>query len=302
MTALHLKPLMPNPAGTWRAYAGMLLRQRPGLVNDQRLPIIGRSTGSVKLQPAWLAAYRSLIGLPDEPAVLPPLALQVAAAPLHLEILADRRFPFRAMGLVHVSQRVDQIAAVMPGAVLQLHAFTGRCEHGRRGLQFELITEARRDGKLVWRSISVAQVRDRKTAAVAPEGPVLGASVLPPMGSAWTPLGTMRAAEDIGRRYARIAGDWNPIHQRAWLARRFGFDRAIVHGTWTLARSMAAAGWPQHEAYSLHARFRKPVLLPSTVTLWTQETPSVQALRVTDEDGNTEHLMMRLEPAQLGAF
>jgi acyl dehydratase len=302
VSVAHPKPLIPTPPGTWRAYAGMLLRHRRGLSGDERLPIIGRSTGPVKLQPAWLAAYRALIGLPDEPAVLPPLDLQVAAAPLHLEILADRQFPFRAMGLVHLSQRVDQSVAVMPGSVLQLEAFTGRCSQGRRGLQFELITEARREGRLVWRGISVVLVRPRKGDSAPADGPVLGTSVLPPSGGAWSSLGRLTAPEDTGRRYARIAGDWNPIHQRAWLARRFGFDRAIVHGTWTLARAMAAAGWPQHEAYSLHANFRKPVLLPSTLSLWTQQTPSVQALRVTDEDGDTEHLVLRLEPAQLGAF
>lgn len=295
------KPLVPTPPGTWRAYAGMLLRKRPGLKPEARLPTIGRSTGPIKLHGSWLAAYRALIGLPDEPAVLPPLALQVAAAPLHLEIMADRQFPFRAMGLVHLSQRVDQSAAVMPGAVLQLEAFTGRCSRGRRGMQFELVTEARREGRLVWRGISQVLARHRQGESAGADGPVLGSSVLPPAGAAWSPLGILCVPEDVGRRYARVAGDWNPIHQRAWLARRFGFDRAIVHGTWTLARALVAAGWPQHEAFSLHAGFRKPVLMPSTMALWTHQTPSVQALRVTDEDANTEHLLVRLEPAQMGA-
>jgi acyl dehydratase len=292
-------PLIPTPPGAWRAYAGMLLRRRRGLDEAQRLPVIGRSTGPVKLQPSWLAAYRVSIGLADEPAVLPPLALQMAAAPLHREILADRQFPFSAMGLVHLSQRVDQSTAVMPGAVLQLEAFTGRCISTGRGPQFELVTEARRDGRLVWRSISTVLVRQPLPPGHGlPSG--TGPAVVVPAGGRWSPVATLQAPEDQGRRYARVAGDWNPIHQRAWLARRFGFDRAIVHGTWTLARALAAAGWPQHEAFSLHGAFRKPVLLPATIAVWAQETPSVQALRVTDEDGSTEHLLVRIEPAQLG--
>ena len=265
----------------------------------------------MKLRPAWLAEYRAQIGLPDEPAVLPPLALQLAAAPLHLEIMADRQFPFRAMGLVHLAQRVDQSVAVMPGAVLQLDAFTGRCTPANRGMEFELITEARREGRLVWRGITTVLARQTRASqgAAAPAPGVAQAgssqavkahSPVEVLGGTWTALCTLPVPENQGRRYAAIAGDWNPIHQRAWLARRFGFDRAIVHGTWTMARALVAAGWPQHEAYSLQARFRKPVLLPSTMSLWTQHAPSVQCLRVMDEDANTEHLILRLEPAQPG--
>jgi hypothetical protein len=37
---------------------------------------------------------------------LPPLALQLAASPMHMAILGDAQFPFRALGLVHMAQRV----------------------------------------------------------------------------------------------------------------------------------------------------------------------------------------------------
>ena len=327
-------PLSPHLPGPWRAYAGMLLRPRRGVSEERQMPVIGRSTGPVKLQAPWLAAYRELIGLPDEPAVLPPLALQLAAAALHLDIMADRHFPFRAMGLVHLSQRVDQIAAVMPGAVLKLEAFTGRTRPVRLGTRFDLITEARREGRLVWRSVvgvlarhgerSEEAANDREERSLYRLGrgpdPMLGLPARPPAadtssapmplstfsimddGSSLQPLGwqrleTIDVPEDLGRRYASVAGDWNPIHQRAWLARRFGFERAVVHGTWTLARGLVAAGWPLNEAYSLHAQFRKPVLLPSSVATWIQTGSALQWLRVTDVTGDIEHVVARLEPA-----
>jgi hypothetical protein len=82
--------LLPRPPAPWRAYAGLLLRRRKGLGDDRPVPLIGCGTGVIQLDADWLAHYRELIGLPsDEPAVLPPLALQIAAAPLHLEILSE---------------------------------------------------------------------------------------------------------------------------------------------------------------------------------------------------------------------
>ena len=298
--------LTPTPHGPWRSYAGILLRRRRGLADDRPFPLIGRGTGPVKLQPWWLARYRGLIGLPDEPAVLPPLALQVAAAQLHLEILADPNFPFPALGLVHVGQRVDQTSAVLPGTSLVLDAFTGRSRPVKAGTCFELVTEARRDGRLVWRSITSVLCRHARRGDPSPAGAAPSASLeqglagpVParPAPGEWRRIELIDVPEDLGRRYAAAAADWNPIHQRAWLARRFGFDRAIVHGTWTLARALVAAGLPGHEAFSLQADFRKPVSLPSRIGVWLRTGPSGQALRVMDADGGVEHLSAWLEPA-----
>lgn len=293
---MTLAALMPAPKAPWRAYAGILLRRRAGLHDDRSFPLIGCGTGGIKINPKWLAAYRELVGLPDEPAILPPLALQIAAAPLHLEILSDPNFPFPALGLVHVGQRVDQTCALMPGASLQLDAFTGRSRPVPAGTYFEIVTDARREGRLVWRAIATVLARHARPAQDAVPAPT-APGPLDLAGEPWLRVELIRAAEDLGRRYAAVAADWNPIHQRAWLARRFGFERAIVHGTWTLARALAAAGWPSHEAFSLQADFRKPVALPSTVAVWVHAGPSVQALRVTDAEGRIEHLVARLEPA-----
>ena len=294
-----LRALTPTPRAPWHDYAGLLLRRRSGLRAPEDMPQIGRSTGPVKLNARWLAAYRDLIGLPaEEPGVLPPLALQLAAAPLHLAILADRQFPFRAMGLVHVGQRVDQAVPVLPGSVLRLEAFTGQAQPTSRGTTFELITEARREGKLVWRSVTLALARHPVSLETSTNGPTSSlVSEVPIEPQVWLRRGIVQAPEDLGRRYAAVANDWNPIHQRAWLARPFGFDRAIVHGTWTLARALVAAGWPLHEAFSLHAQFRKPVLLPSAMAVWVHKGRALHTLRVTDEDSSTEHLTARIEPA-----
>ena len=58
---------------------------------------------------------------------------------------------------------------------------------------------------------------------------------------------------------------------RVLLARLFGFKRAIVHGTWTLARALALSRLPQTDAFTLDASFRRPVELPSEILVraWT---------------------------------
>jgi hypothetical protein len=74
--------------------------------------------------------------------------------------------------------------------------------------------------------------------------------------------------EDAGRRYARISGDYNPIHLTPLLARFFGFKKPIVQGMYPVGRLVAAV---EHESgrrvRSCTARFKRAIQLPSTVPI-----------------------------------
>jgi acyl dehydratase len=74
---------------------------------------------------------------------------------------------------------------------------------------------------------------------------------------------------DLGRRYAAVSGDVNPIHLHPWLARALGFRRAIAHGMWTAAAMAAAVGPRLPDAVGYRVEFRRPVLQPATVRLFT---------------------------------
>lgn len=282
---------MPVPPA-WRAYAGLLLRRRRGLPTDRSLPRIERSLDRFTIDPAWLAAYRDIVGLaPDAQAPLPPLSLQVAAAPLHLAVLADAAFPFRAWGLVHVVQRVQQWEATPASQTLSMTAFTADARPARRGTEFDLVTEVRADSRLVWRGTTTALARGpgRADAPLSRTETVADSAL-----ELTSRIALIPVPEDLGRRYAAIAGDLNPIHQHALLARPFGFQRAIVHGTWTLARALAAAGWPTTPAFELEARFRRPVLLPSTIEVMARRSAQGRELLVSGTERVEPHLQARL--------
>ena len=71
----------------------------------------------------------------------------------------------------------------------------------------------------------------------------------PPVTAQW------RVPGDIGRRYAAVSGDRNPIHMHALSAKAFGFPRAIAHGMWTKARCLAALRLP--DALEADVRFKQ---------------------------------------------
>ena len=85
---------------------------------------------------------------------------------------------------------------------------------------------------------------------------------------------TWRVGKDVGRRYARVSGDVNPIHLHPLGARLFGFRRAIAHGMWTKARCLAALEARLPDALTVDVAFQKPLPLGSTVRFLTREGPT----------------------------
>jgi hypothetical protein len=207
-------------------------------------------TRAVTIDAEHLAAYAHVCGftLRDE---LPPTYPHVLAFPLHMDLLASS--PLSAVGVVHVANRIVRRRPVMLGEGLELHVRAGPFAPHRRGRTFDLVSEAYVGEELVWEGFSTMLERGGdKSLPREPEPQDL------PVTAHW------RLPADLGRRYASVSGDRNPIHMHHLPARALGFPRAIAHGMWTKARCLAALRLP--DAFEAEVRFRKPILLPSDVT------------------------------------
>jgi acyl dehydratase len=81
------------------------------------------------------------------------------------------------------------------------------------------------------------------------------------------PTGPVRwtLSAGLGRKYASISGDRNPIHLSDLTAKPFGFSRHIAHGMWTHARALAELENRLPDACTVAVAFKRPVRLPSVV-------------------------------------
>jgi acyl dehydratase len=271
-----MPPARSGPAGEARrlrsAPSMALLLARVGaaaLPGASRLPWIGarreRSATpggpALELQDAAverqrLEAYERVCGfrLSDQ---LPATYPHVLAFPLALALLSDPGFPFSPLGLVHIHNRITQHRQLHASEQLSLRVRCSEPAPHPRGVQFALLTEVRVDGELVWEEISTNLRRGGGSEGAA--APAVRSSEALPMSACW------RLSGDLGRRYAAISGDWNPIHLHPLSARLFGFPRAIAHGMWTKARCLAALEGRLPSAFTIEVAFRKPLALPATV-------------------------------------
>ncbi|MDW8259734.1 MAG: MaoC/PaaZ C-terminal domain-containing protein, partial [Gammaproteobacteria bacterium] len=102
----------------------------------------------------------------------------------------------------------------------------------------------------------------------------------------------------LGRSYGWLAGDLNPIHLSDITARLFGFNGAIAHGMWSLARSVADLDRDfLRPPCLLDVAFKLPLGLPSWVLLEQWQTGATLEFCLRDQHGEKPHLTGRLTPA-----
>ena len=218
------------------------------------LPEGERTLEGVKVDREHLASYDRVCGfrLSD---VLPATYPHVLAFPLAMALMTERSFPFPLLGLVHVANRIEQLRPLEADEALDLRVWAEDLRPHRRGRQLDVVAEVRAGGEVAWVGRSTYLHREGDGSGVPGETP----TELDPQ-AVWNVPG------DVGRRYADVSGDRNPIHLHPLTARLFGFPRAIAHGMWMKARCLAALEGELADAFTVEVEFKKPLLIPGSAT------------------------------------
>jgi acyl dehydratase len=281
-TVLDVPPAMP----ALFARAALTARGRGGDLPDTRLAREG-----VPVDPADVAAYARVCGFPLTDA-LPVTYPHVLTFPLQVALMTDRAFPLGLPGLVHVRNRIEVDRPIGADEALDLEVWAERFAAHRSGATVDLCASVSAGGAEVWRGRSTYLARG----ATAPEG-APPADVEVAVGEVERVAAQWRVPDDAGRRYAKVSGDVNPIHLSGLSAKAFGFKRAIAHGMWVEARVLGALAGRLPDALTVDISFKKPLFLPSTVTLSTAEVPpGGWDLAVRNAASNTEHLIGTVRP------
>jgi acyl dehydratase len=191
--------------------------------------------------------------------VLPPTYLHVLAFPLAVALMTEHRFPFPLIGTVHVANAITVHRPVRAEEAVTIELGAEGLREHPAGWQFDLIADVRVGDETVWSDRSTYLRRGGNRSS---RGERRLEDPTPPAG-----VTRVRVPADIGRRYAAVSGDRNPIHLHDWSAKAFGFPRSIAHGMWTTARTLATLEGRLPDALQLDVAFKRPVLLPSTVTV-----------------------------------
>jgi acyl dehydratase len=270
----------------------------PGIKKSgDTLPQLTLTRHDLAVDRAHLERYARVCGFTLRE-TLPLTYPHVLAFGLHMAIMTDRAFPFPAVGTVHIGNAITAHRAIAAGERLQVTCRPRSLRPHPKGRVFDIVTEVHSAGELVWEETTTLLRRGRGEPE-ADAGPTFEQA--PASGVQW------RLPADLGRRYAAVSGDHNPIHLYGLTAKAFGFPRQIAHGMWSKARCLAALEGRLPDAVTVEVAFKKPVLLPGTVAFGARRTARGAAGRHSADGGwdfaltspKTEapHLLGRATPA-----
>ncbi len=274
-----------------RLYATAALTAR-GRTGRGPLPARALRLTSLGVDRERLLRYQHLCGFAAGD-LLPHTYPSLLGLPLQIELMARRDFPLALPGLVHVENVVTVHRPLTAADTLDVTVRAEDLREHPKGLLVDLVTEVDVAGERAWTARSTYIQRgtphdDAPRPAPSPELPDAD------------PAAVWRLPDDLGRRYAAVSGDVNPIHLHALTARAMGFPRAIAHGMYTSARALAVLGPATSGPSTSHSWFRKPVLLPSTVELVVERHghEALAGLRSArrDQQKGVEHLVLTWRP------
>ncbi|MDN4500864.1 MaoC/PaaZ C-terminal domain-containing protein [Alteromonadaceae bacterium BrNp21-10] len=236
----------------------------------------------VSIKPAHLEAYHRVIGWLDSYRVAPTY-LQILAFKQHLQLLTAGDFPFASMGLVHMSNRIEQY---VPINVEDNFTLTCSCQNlsaHKKGWLFDIVTSATVNGQLVWQSSSRSLYRCQQQKLVESRHTGVATGLMPVNNNFNIP-------PNIGRQYAKVSGDFNPIHLWPVTAKLLGFRRHIAHGMWSKARCIAELAATLPEQCCIEVEFKRPLFLPAKVVLASEQQVLTHRFDLRDSHSGNLHL------------
>jgi len=197
---------------------------------------------------------------------VPLTYLYTTAQRAHLSEMLRNDFPWPVLGMVHVSNAVEQLAPIEPKAGFVLTITIQLPKPRARILrpEYTVLFQQGDDETLttVARCHSVYQVMQKQPSKT-------GESKAPPrVPSGWHSFAPWELNAGLSRDYARLSGDYNPIHLHPLTSRWFGFSQPIIHGMYMAARAHADIERElQQPLRQIDVKFKRPVALPGKVQL-----------------------------------
>jgi acyl dehydratase len=245
---------------------------------------------NVSTDAGHLARYNEICGYTPAD-ILPPLYPHFAAFGLHLTLMTDTSFPFAPMGVVHLRNRLVHHRPIGLDDEFDLSVRAHDLRPHPKGRLIDITTSATISGEEVWAETMTIFSRGRTGAGDEP--------TRAPLDGVDAPVGPVqwKLKGDLGRRFASVSGDRNPIHLYPLTAKAFGFPTNIAHGMWTKSRALAALQNRLPKVYEVNAEFRRPVLLPTTVAFGSRVEDGITTFGVTSVKKPGTHLVGQVIPS-----
>ena len=243
---------------------------------------------NVTAYPKQLERFREVCGFADSQ-YLPITYPQIMSTALQIKLMLQPEFPFSPIGAVHLRNEISQLKQIGANQPLDFVVQTLPMRQTPNGYEIDFVSQALSENELLWQVVATVLVRRKLDVDAKPKKEHTAKASLEHT-LQW------ELADDLGRRYARASGDYNPIHLYPYTANFLGFKRQIAHGMWSKSRCLAHLNpGGIKESVVVKAGFKLPVYLPTTVTMMHESHGSETQFELRGPTGRRPHLVGSLK-------
>lgn len=183
--------------------------------------------------------------------------------PAQIGLMLNKRFPFPIPGLVHTNNKLSLIQEPNLSASWQIHTrlnilpadVNNHCE-----VVFE--SDLQQSGRIITTCQSTYLLLNKRSKKKGKKIEQVNEELVNSNKVVWS------LSNKLGRHYASVSGDYNPIHLYKMTAKLFGFKRAIIQGMYSNSRIVSdIEGHFGKPIKNIQISFLKPVFLPKKIIL-----------------------------------
>lgn len=261
------------------------VNQLPGIKKTGgALPDLVLERNDVVVERAAVDRYAAVCGFPTRD-VAPVPYLHMLAFPLHMQLMTDAKFPFPAIGSVHLENTIVQHRPVGIGETVSLRLVADNLRNSTKGRAWDMNVTGTVGDEVVWESVSTylrVGKGDKENG-----DPGMSLASVDAKGPVWS------LPDNLGRTYGAVSGDRNPIHLYPLTAKALGFPRHIAHGMWSKARCIAALENRLPDAVKVEVAFKKPIFLPGKAQFGAEKSATGYDFTLVNPKSGAPHLLGR---------
>lgn len=233
-------------------------------------------------QTAHLQRYDAMTGWPEHFAdIVHPAYLAMRALTLQEPLISNLKQPFAGLGLVHMGNKMHYTRMLKKSEKIILSCAFGQLWDHKLGWVFSVNTQAcaQNEPDKPLMTLESHYLYRQKRKPEQKHLPKYHPEKIPFMQYAseshvlaHETNSDITVDNSLARSYARLSGDYNPIHLFTWSARLFGFEQPIIHGMWTKARVLSTwfyqqQAFPINQPCTIDVQFMRFISLPNIFTV-----------------------------------
>lgn len=200
---------------------------------------------------------------------------------LQLFALSHSKFPLPILGAVHMSNEFELFCSLDENNSFDIDLKIKGFSLHKAGVLFNIESTITQNNKQIWRCISTflsimklpkslhAELKKTLSNASPTSKKSLTETMIKSFGCEQD-FTEIKFPSNMGKKFASICGDYNPIHTNRILAKLFGFRSCIAHGICAFTKCLTQVSGhhvPNHFPLRASVYFISPIFIPNSVIL-----------------------------------